>query len=70
MRRTGILAVCVLVVLLSLIGSTSPVTALEVGDKAPDFELPATTKEKMSLSEFLGKKHVVLFGFVGAYTPT
>ena len=47
-----------------------PALALEVGDKAPDFSLPATTKEALSLSEFAGKKNVVLFGFIGAFTPT
>jgi len=41
-----------------------------VGDKAPDFTLPATTAEKFSLSQFQGKSNVVLFGFIGAFTPT
>ena len=44
--------------------------ALAVGDKAPAITLPATTQEKWSLSEVLGKKNVVLFGFIGAFTPT
>jgi peroxiredoxin len=44
--------------------------ALEVGDKAPAFTLPATTTEKLSLADYLGKKSVVLFGFIGAFTPT
>ena len=42
----------------------------KVGDKAPDFTLPATTAEKWTLSDLAGKKHVVLFGFIGAFTPT
>ena len=43
--------------------------ALEVGDKAPDFTLPATTGEKISLSQFRGKK-LVLLEFYGAdYSP-
>ncbi len=41
------------------------VAALEVGDKAPDFTLPSTTGEKISLSQFLGKK-LVLLEFYGA----
>jgi peroxiredoxin len=53
-----------------LLTGGAPAGALEVGDKAPDFQLPATTKENLALSEFLGRKHVVLFGFVGAFTPT
>jgi peroxiredoxin Q/BCP len=36
-----------------------------VGDKAPDFTLPSTTGEKISLSKFRGKK-LVLLEFYGA----
>ena len=36
------------------------VLALQVGDKAPDFSLPATTAETVSLAEYLeiGRAHV------------
>jgi hypothetical protein len=45
------------------------VSALDVGDKAPDFTLPSTTGEKISLSQFRGKK-LVLLEFYGAdYSP-
>jgi len=40
-------------------------SALDVGDKAPDFSLPATTGGKISLSQFRGKK-LVLIEFYGA----
>ena len=49
---------------------TWPAAALGVGDKAPGFTLAATTSEKLSLSDYVGKKNVVLFGFIGAFTPT
>ena len=39
--------------------------AVDVGDKAPDFTLPSTTGEKISLSQFRGKK-LVLLEFYGA----
>jgi len=52
------------------LASTWPAAALEVGDKAPAFTLASTTSEKLSLSDYLGKKNVVLFGFIGAFTPT
>jgi AhpC/TSA family len=39
--------------------------ALEVGQKAPNFTLPSTTGEKVSLSQFWGKK-AVLIEFYGA----
>jgi len=50
--------------------SVWPASAAEVGQKAPAFTLPATTTEKLSLSDYTGKKNVVLFGFIGAFTPT
>jgi peroxiredoxin len=50
--------------------SVLPAAALEVGEKAPAFTLPATTTEKLSLADYLGKKNIVLFGFIGAFTPT
>jgi cytochrome oxidase Cu insertion factor (SCO1/SenC/PrrC family) len=55
---------------LGLLGTASQATALQVGDKAPDFSLPATTAEKISLSDYLGKKHVVVFFYIGAFTNT
>ncbi len=69
MRRIGNQAILAFAALL-VIGSITPVIALEVGEKAPDFTLPATTQEKWSLSDLIGKKNVVLFSFVGAFTPT
>jgi peroxiredoxin len=50
---------------------------LEVGDEAPDFELMATgstagkgdTKRKIRLSDYRGKKNVVLAFYPAAYTP-
>jgi len=39
--------------------------ALEVGDEAPDFTLRSTTGEKISLSQFRGKR-LVLLEFYGA----
>lgn len=68
MRRLAVVfAVVSAVLLLNAIG---PAVALEVGDKAPAFALPATTQEKFALADLIGKKNVVLFGFIGAFTPT
>ena len=45
--------------------------ALQVGDRAPDFSLPSTaTSGNIRLSDFAGKKSVVVFFFVGAFTKT
>ncbi len=48
----------------------SVATALEVGDKAPDFTLPSTTGEKISLSQFRGKKHVLIEFYIADFGAT
>lgn len=45
-----------------------PKTNLKVGDEAPDFALPATTAKEIKLSDFRGKKNVVLAFFPAAFT--
>jgi len=67
MRHLAMARISVAVVLAI---TSASARALEVGDKAPAFTLPATTTEKLSLADYLGKKDVVLFGFIGAFTPT
>lgn len=42
--------------------------ALEVGDKAPDFSLPASDGQTYSLSQFAGDKPVVIAFFPKAFT--
>lgn len=43
-------------------------THLKVGDVAPDFTLPSTAGGRVTLSEFRGKKNVVLAFYVLAFT--
>jgi len=58
-------------VLLAGMLSAAPVaTALEVGEQAPDFTLPGTTGEKMSLSQFRGKTAVLIEFYVADFVPT
>jgi peroxiredoxin len=45
-----------------------PKTNLKVGDVAPDFTLPSTAGERVKLSDFRGKKNVVLAFYVLAFT--
>jgi peroxiredoxin len=47
--------------------SMGAATALQVGDKAPTFSLPATTAEQVSLTDYLGRKPVVLFFYIAAF---
>lgn len=43
-------------------------TNLKVGDMAPDFTLPDNTNHPVKLSDFRGKKNVVLAFFPAAFT--
>jgi len=46
-----------------------PKTHLKVGDMAPDFELPSTAQgKKVKLSDYRGKKNVVVAFFPAAFT--
>ncbi len=42
---------------------------LKVGDTAPDFTLPATVGEKVTLSDYRGKKNVVLMFYPLDFSP-
>ena len=44
-------------------------TKLKVGDVAPDFTLPTNTMSSVKLSDFRGKKNVILAFYVLAFTP-
>jgi peroxiredoxin len=48
---------------------TSSYGKLAVGMKAPDFTLPSIKGEKVSLSQFLGTKNVVISFIPAAFTP-
>ncbi len=42
---------------------------VKVGDKAPDFKLPSQMGDNVTLSEFFGKKNVVLYFYPKDETP-
>jgi cytochrome oxidase Cu insertion factor (SCO1/SenC/PrrC family) len=46
----------------------APSTHLKVGDPAPDFTLPDQNNRPVRLSDFRGKKNVVLAFYVLAFT--
>ena len=55
---------------MSLLGGAGSAYAVEVGDKAPDFELASTQSGKFKLSEVAGKKNVIIQFYVLDFTPT
>jgi len=61
------MAVFVLLVCLLL---ASRARAVDVGDEAPDFTLPSTTDTMISLSQFKGKKHVLIEFYSEDFNPT
>ena len=66
MRKIQIALSCVMAILIS---SAIPAAAVEVGQKAPDFELPSTKGGKLKLSAFQGKKSVLIEFYVLDFTP-
>jgi peroxiredoxin (alkyl hydroperoxide reductase subunit C) len=48
---------------------TDSVLKLKVGDRAPDFTLPAVRGDKVTLSQYRGKKNVVISFVPAAWTP-
>lgn len=53
-------------------GTLKPIDSmpkLKVGDRAPDFTLPAISGEKVSLKQYRGKKNVVISFVPAAWTP-
>ena len=71
MRRPGGstwgVAVVVVMVAALVAGSAS---AVQVGEKAPDFALTAPDGKSVKLADLLGKGPVVIYTFIQAYTPT
>lgn len=51
-----------------IFAAVSAAAPLKVGDKAPDFTLPDQNGNKVKLSDYLGKKNVVLAFYVLAFT--
>jgi len=56
--------------LVGLLWTTGVSSALEVGEKAPDFKLPGTTGLDVSLSDFRGKKWVLVEFYGADFQPT
>jgi hypothetical protein len=54
----------------SVVSGPSQAVAVEVGQPAPEFKLPASTGADVSLSDFRGKKWVLLEFYGADFVPT
>ncbi len=72
MQRRTVLTAALLLLLASLAAQAQQakagVTSLKVGDRAPDFTLKDQNNRSVKLSDFAGKKNVVLAFYVLAFT--
>jgi peroxiredoxin Q/BCP len=70
MRNASRLVAVVLLGILAALAVAPPASALQVGDKAPEFSLPGPEGKPVKLSDLTAKGPVVLYTFVAAFTPT
>jgi len=66
-RRLGFAVALAVLVAFTL---AVPAQALQVGEKAPDFELPGSQGKPVKLSELTAKGPVVVYTFIQAFTNT
>jgi len=67
--RTSRTVVALLMLLAGLLPAGAA-SALEVGQKAPDFALNGTDGKPVKLSDLTAKGPVVIYTFIAAFTPT
>jgi peroxiredoxin len=60
----------VAVAVVSMVSGSGPAIAVEVGQPAPDFKLPSSMGGDVSLSDFRGKKWVLLEFYGADFAPT
>ena len=70
MRAHHSIRLAVLAGVLAGLAVAAPAHALEVGDKAPDFTLPAPGGKPVKLSDLTAKGPVVIYTFIQAFTAT
>lgn len=69
MRMSRLLPNLVAAALVSVV-LAGEASALEVGQKAPDFALNGVDGKPVKLSELTAKGPVVIYTFIAAFTPT
>jgi peroxiredoxin len=68
--RTSLLLRSIVTAALVTVAWVGVASALDVGDKAPDFALNGTDGKPVKLSELTAKGPVVIYTFIAAFTPT
>ena len=64
------LRLAVLLAVLIAFTLAPPALALQVGERAPDFELAGSQGKPVKLSELTAKGPVVIYTFIAAFTNT
>ncbi len=70
MRERGSLVLGILMGVIAGLLLASPASALEVGQKAPNFTLTAPGGKQVKLADLLGKGPVVVYTFIQAFSAT
>lgn len=70
MRERGSLIPGILMVVIAGLIFAGPASALEVGQKAPEFTLAAPGGKQVKLADLLGKGPVVVYTFIQALSAT
>jgi peroxiredoxin Q/BCP len=68
--RTSLLRRGLAVAVLATLAWAGGASALEVGQKAPEFTLNGTDGKPVKLSDLTAKGPVVIYTFIAAFTPT
>ena len=70
MSRMSLLHRCITAGLLgaALFAGAAQAQALKIGDKAPAFSVNSTTGKPVALADYAGKKNVLLFFYIAAFT--
>lgn len=67
--RLSRIYMCACLLFMLILSGVRLATAVDVGEPAPDFSLPSTSGETISLHQFKGKKHVLIEFYTLDFNP-